>query len=120
MNSMLSSHLYGKIYAHINTTARSTGTTSKVALIQQRINRTPLYHVGLYVEERGFAKIFEHGPVHYDRFREVDGVIVPLPHIKHSIRALEEFEATLPTEYIPGIRDCRHHVLDILQFIYPP
>jgi len=120
MNSMLNTHLYGKIYAHISKAASRTGTTSRVMLIQQRIQPTPVYHVGLLVEERGYSKIFEHGPVQYDRFRDVDGIIVPLPPIRQSIREIEDFESTLPTEYLLGIRDCRHHVLDLLHYIYPP
>lgn len=115
--NILNTKLYGGIYEVVRT-SRSTGTTSRVTLLQQRINSTPLFHVGLYVEERGFSKIFEHGPIQYDRFREVDGISVPLPHVKHSIRQLEEFEASLPKEYLIGVRDCRHHVLDLLTFLY--
>lgn len=116
---MLNTHLYGKIYTHISDAATTTGTTSRVTLIQQRIERTPVYHVGLVVEERGYSKIFEHGPVQYDRFRDLDGILVPLPSIKHTIREIEDFESTLPREYILGIRDCRHHVLDLLRYVYP-
>jgi hypothetical protein len=115
--NILNTKLYGGIYEVVRT-SRPTGNTSRVTLLQQRINSTPLYHVGLYVEERGFSKIFEHGPIQYDRFRDLDGIIVPLPHVQHTIRQLEDFEHTLPKEYIVGVRDCRHHVLDLLTFLY--
>lgn len=116
----LQTHVYGDIYHKINR-ATCTGYISKVTLLQQRIPGTPLYHVGLAVEERGFSKIFEHGPIRYDPYRpfEDDGINVLLPPIKHTIRALEEFESTLPTQYVLGLRDCRHHVLDFLEYMYP-
>lgn len=124
--SIVKTHVYGEIYAHIHTNARQTGTTSRVTLIQQRIHvwnntRTPVFHVGLLVEERGFSKIFEHGPIKYDRYRPVedDSILVPLPPIHQSIRHLEDFEATLPKTYVLGVRDCRHHTLDLLQYVYP-
>lgn len=130
--SILKTHVYGEIYEHIHTNARQTGSTSRVTLIQQRIHvwnnthvniPTPVFHVGLFVEERGFSKIFEHGPIKYDRYRsvsdDIDSILVPLPPIHQSIRHLEDFEATLPTTYVLGVRDCRHHTLDLLQYVYP-
>src|SRR6056300_1761607 len=74
--NILNTKLYGGIYEVVRT-SRPTGNTSRVTLLQQRINSTPLYHVGLYVEERGFSKIFEHGPIQYDRFRDLTASSCP-------------------------------------------
>jgi len=38
--------------------------------------------------------------------------------VHNTIENIAEFEARLPTKYIIGIRDCRHHVLDLLHYLY--
>lgn len=118
----LKNALYGKVYQRVGT-ARQTGNVSRVVLIQQRIAvmrfEPPLYHVGLVVMERDDSYIFEHGPVKYDPYREwSESIAIPLPSVHQTIRDIQHYESTLPEKYIVGIRDCRHHVIDLLDFLY--
>jgi hypothetical protein len=116
------------MYKHILTkirAARPTGTTSRVELLGQRICLGPVcprvYHVGIRVHERDVHRIFEHGPIAYDPTREIDpatNIIIPLPSVERSIEDIMSFESTLPSTYLVGIRDCRHHVLDLLDYLY--
>ena len=106
-------------------TARATGTSTHVQLIRQqicigRVCPRQVYHVGLLVHTGANRRIFEHGPVQYDHRRSLeDGTItVPLPTVWNSIDDIAEFESTLPKQYLIGVRDCRHHVLDLLDYLY--
>jgi len=120
----LSNALYGKVYKKIHSIPKATGNVSKVALIQQRIHvfnvQPPLYHVGLVIIEKDLSYISEHGPIRYDPYRSWDhnSVTIELPGVHNTIRDVQEFEAGLPLNYIVGIRDCRHHVLDVLDYLY--
>ena len=82
------------------------------------------YHVGLLARSaRGDTRVLEHGPVKYDAARFETHIIdptifVPLPSVRNTLDEIVEFEASLPTKYIIGIRDCRHHVLDLLNYLY--
>jgi hypothetical protein len=110
--------------------AKSTGTITKVSLIQQRIclARKPfaicapnIYHVGLFAEQGGQYQIFEHGPVQYDNMRsfdEKDTVLLGLPKIDKTIDQLQKYSDGLDDTYFLGIRDCRHYVEDMLDFMY--
>ena len=127
--SSLKGPLYSKIYRKVRE-ARPTGTKTGVALFQQRVCVVVcppgIYHVGLIVrDERGgvrHERILEHGPVVYDDAtfsrRESASVFVPLPDVGDSIEDILEFERRLPKNYVIGVRDCRHHVLDLLEYLY--
>ena len=120
----LNSALYGKVYRKVGSISKPTGNVSRVLLIQQRIDvlrmPAPLYHVGLVVAQKDEHYIFEHGPIRYDPRREWEGsLVIPLPGVHNTIRDIQEFEHTLPDKYIVGLRDCRHHVLDLLEYLYP-
>lgn len=80
-----------------------------------------IYHVAIHAQEDIKHKIFEHGPVEYDRFRGFDGdtFVVDLPSVHNSLDDISAFELTLADAYIVGVRDCRHHVLDLLDYLYP-
>jgi hypothetical protein len=86
-----------------------------------------VYHVALLArsDARGATRtrVLEHGPVKYDASRfELElvdpAIFIPLPSVHNTIDDIIEFEASLPTKYIIGIRDCRHHVLDLLNYLY--
>ena len=125
----LTGPLYSKVLDKIKT-AQTTGTTTRITLIQQRICLAKvarvevcpprLYHVGLLAEDNEMRRIFEHGPVKYDHARDVfeDDIIIPLPSVIQTVQDIEAFEKSLPSKYVIGIRDCRHHVLDLLHFLY--
>jgi hypothetical protein len=120
----LSNALYGKVYKKIGCIPKATGNVSKVALIQQRIDvmniQPPLFHVGLVIIEKETWYISEHGPIRYDPYRSFkhNSVTIELPSVHNTIADVQEFELLLPTKYIMGIRDCRHHVLDVLDYLY--
>lgn len=122
---LLSGPLYSTVYEKVRL-ARSTGDATKLALIQQRVCMptttvcSPIYHVGLLGESGNRRRIFEHGPVKYNPLREINGdtIIIDLPAVKQTLDELEAIERTLPSIYFVGIRDCRHHVLDLLAIIY--
>ena len=107
-------------------TARPTGTATKVSLLQQRVCLVKvcppmIYHVGLLACESGSERrlIFEHGPVAYDAARDLsDTVFIPLPPVDNTLEDIAAFERTLPKKYVLGARDCRHHVLDLLDYLY--
>lgn len=119
--------MYGPYTSIYNTILKTkqTGTVSRVALIQQQIrifNFQPnFYHVGLVIEDAQTQKkrIFEHGPIAYDPHREYpDAIIVPLPSVELSIDDISAYHRSLPETYIIGVRDCRHHVIDLLTYLY--
>ena len=137
------SYLTGALYARVLKaveTARQTGETTSVVLVQQKICVRPgrpgrgpvvcppgMYHVGLLARSDQGAtrtRVLEHGPVKYDASRfELDQItdptiFVPLPSVHNTLDDIAAFEASLPTKYIIGIRDCRHHVLDLLNYLY--
>lgn len=124
--SQLTGPLYSRVLAKIEK-ARPTGKTTSLALIQQRVCVLPkvcpphIYHVGLVAESSGRKHIFEHGPIEYDPLRALefeDTVYVQLPSVINTIDDILTFELTLPTKYIIGMRDCRHHVIDLLDYLY--
>lgn len=114
--------MYAKIVRKLHN-VKSTGTSTHVQLIRQRVclGRVcpPIYHVGLLVDSGTGRHIFEHGPIAYDQRRDIDfSLVVPLPTVWNSIGDILDFEDTLPKHYIVGVRDCRHHVLDLLDYLY--
>jgi len=121
--------LYKRVFDKIKL-AKSTGTVTKVSLLQQRIcfarGNTlkicpPLYHVGLYAEDLNAYQIFEHGPVAYDGLRDFDEqntILIYLPPIDKTIDQLQIHSNTLDTRYFLGVRDCRHYVEDMLVYMY--
>ena len=123
--SYLTGPLYSKVLKKIHT-ARSTGDVTSVALIQQRICLVKvcppmMYHVGILAVSEGGQRIFEHGPVAFDSARDLvkeNTIFIPLPSVANSLEDLEQFQATLPKKYVMGVRDCRHHVVDILDYLY--
>jgi len=131
MNGLhLSGRLYSKVLHKIQS-ARETGQTTRLTLIQQkvclatvgRLQVCPpmLYHVGLLAETEDRQRIFEHGPVQYDQTRGFDDektLRIPLPSVHNALEDILAFEETLPTKYLIGVRDCRHHVLDLLGYLY--
>lgn len=108
--------------------AKSTGTSTCVQLVRQQIciGRVcpPVYHVALLAQQPGgVAHVFEHGPVtngedSVGKTPQFQTIVVPLPTVWNSIDDILAFEATLPRTYIVGFRDCRHHVLDLLDYLY--
>lgn len=120
--------LYKRVFDKIKV-AKSTGTATKVSLLQQRICFArdalkicpPLYHVGLYAEDQRAYQIFEHGPVAYDELRDFDEqntILIHLPPIDKTIDQLQDHSKTLDTRYFVGLRDCRHYVEDMLVYMY--
>ena len=122
----LTGPLYSKIYRKIQS-ARPMGTKTNVTLFQQKLCMASLcppgiYHVGLLGASLEQERIFEHGPVTLQarpHFVKNDTIFVPLPSVDRSLDDILEFQESLPKKYVVGIRDCRHHVLDLLEYLYP-
>jgi hypothetical protein len=76
--------------------------------------------VGLLGCDDTHRRIFEHGPVKYDVHRSMcdKTLLIELPYVHNSIEDIVAFESMLPTTYLLGYRDCRHHVLDLLEYLY--
>lgn len=120
--AFLTGPLYSNVLKKIER-ARPTGVTTSIKLLQQpvclvRVCPPMIYHVGLVGTEAGTQKIFEHGPVRYNPHRSL-GLLIALPSVWNSLEEIAEFEKTLPPGYLLGYRDCRHHVLDLLEYLYP-
>ena len=49
-----------------------------------------------------------------------DQFSIALPNIDNSIQDVLELEESLPSLYLLGVRDCRHHVSDMLKLCYYP
>jgi hypothetical protein len=122
----LTGPLYSKVLHKIER-ARQTGATTHMTLLQQpvclvRVCPPMIYHVGLIgvSSTDGERRIFEHGPVKYDLSREMcdKTLMIPLPSVKNTLDEIAAFESLLPDQYLVGIRDCRHHVLDLLDYLY--
>lgn len=125
--SYLSGPLYSKVLRRVQN-AKETGSATRVLLLQQRVCLLQqrvcpplIYHVGVLVaNEDGRRHLLEHGPVKYDPTRSLESCYaVALPSVHNTVDDIMEFERSLPTEYVIGIRDCRHHVLDVLEYLYP-
>ena len=65
--------------------------------------------------------VSEHSPETIDLFTPAwkDEFSIQLPNIPFELQEIVEFEDTLPSNYVFGMRDCRHHVSDVLRFCYP-
>lgn len=124
--------LTGPLYATVSKrlqSATTTGTTTQLSLIQQRVCVGPakivcplMYHVGIVARSGETRHLFEHGPIAYDPDRPFgdETIIIPMPSVRNSIEEIEAFETTLQTSYVLGYYDCRHRVLDLLSFLYDP
>jgi hypothetical protein len=44
---------------------------------------------------------------------------IQLPNIPYGLSEIKTKDLSLPSFYCPGIRDCRHHCIDMLKFCYP-
>jgi len=122
--TFLTGPLYSRVLRKIES-ARQTGEKTRVTLVQQpvclaRVCPPMIYHVGLLGVTGNDRRLFEHGPVKYDGSREMcdKTVLIPLPSVWNSLDEISEFESMLSSKYIVGIRDCRHHVLDLLGYLY--
>lgn len=79
-----------------------------------------VYHVGLLAENEGNVIVLEHGPINA-RLPAAQPLerVMQLPGVELSLQELLDYQDTLPKHYLIGVRDCRHHVIDVLNFCYP-
>ena len=124
-----------RIFARVRA-ARSTGDVTSLMLLRQRVCVSHgvcvpgIHHVGLLAVSENETRVFEHGPVRsftnptaastlYDAPLYDAPLYVPLPSVYNSLADIAAFERTLPRHYVLGVRDCRHHALDLLTYLYP-
>jgi len=86
-----------------------------------RVPRT--HHVAVLVVDLHGAqrhRLFEHSSgIAIPRYlykTEADLIVEDLGDTAMTIEAIEAYEKTLPKHYLLGVRDCRHHASDILEF----
>jgi hypothetical protein len=96
---------------------------SSIALLQQRIlvasRPTPAVHVGLVIRDlrTGDQRLFHHGADVLRSLYTLDTpTLTPMPLTPYTLDEIKAYEATLPRYYVLGIRDCRHHVRDLLRW----
>lgn len=132
--------LYGDVIRRVDSAHRlarpTTAPSTHLYLVQQQLvvidRKLPIYHVALLGEDAvtGSRRVFEHGPLRVvDSNKDAclrdqrrctieDAIVSPLPAVEYTIDEIAEYEKTLPTQYIIGRRDCRHHVRDLLTWCY--
>lgn len=120
------------LYKHLDAIRKlpPTGTTTQLVFVRQRLvlpvtkHVLPLHHVALIAEDGTRRHILEHGPYRAQGNQSTDdlpalGVLyMPLPSVDLTLEEILAYEDTLPRTYIVGVRDCRHHVRDLLKFVY--
>lgn len=90
---------------------------TKITLLRSRVHPgvPGVYHVALLAER---SVVLEHGPVRTPaNVNEYDRVI-QLPNVDLTLEQLLAYENSLPKKYTLGFRDCRHHVMDLLDYLY--
>lgn len=127
--------VYGNVISRARraTAAPHRGDT-RITLLRSRLPGLPIYHVALLAEkaetaetaEKAEIHVMEHGPVRLRNNVESSISLLPdyervleLPSVPFEIHELQALEAVLPKIYLLGVRDCRHHVIDILDALYP-
>lgn len=83
-------------------------------------NDTQFRHVSLEfanTEDSYVSEIYSNINVNPDDWR--DEFAIALPNIDLSIHDIVEAEESLPSMYLLGVHDCRHHVSDMLKLCYP-
>ena len=104
------------------------GGHTRVYLVRQPTRLPFVDHVALIFDaprgERRDVHLAVLGPATGNLFNDLwvsDLTVTRLPGLRHvTIDDVREFEAGLTTRYVPFVRDCRHHVMDVLDFCYPP
>lgn len=99
-----------------------------VYLIRQPTKLPCIDHVALLFDvprgPRREVHMSDHGPRTGTLINEVwtsPGLqFTKLPYADRTMEEVKAFEAEMPLEYIPFVHDCRHHVLDLLDFCYGP
>lgn len=93
----------------------------KVFVVRKPFIFPMTHHVAVLVHDGHRSRIFEHGirglriPDCMYRKRSHDELVY-VGETPMTILDIESFERTLPDHYMLGVRDCRHHALDILGF----
>lgn len=103
------------------------GAQTRVYFVRQPTRLPYIDHVALIFDaprgERRDVHVADHGPATGNLFNDLwvsDLKVTRLPGLYDvTIDDVREFEAGLTTRYVPFLRDCRHHVMDVLDFCYP-
>lgn len=103
------------------------GGHTRVYLVRQPTRLPGIDHVALLFDaprgERREVHVADHGPRTGNLLNDLwvsELRITRLPGLRDtSIDDVRAFEAGLTTAYVPFLRDCRHHVMDVLEYCYP-
>lgn len=129
LNSLISKdtkHQYKEVHSRavqVIKVNQSKGNT-RVRLVYRNIGYfEDVYHVYLEFSEcnsNNFCTTYisEHKPF-WDNQQSINQEeIIQMPNISLEIQDILKLESELPSMYVLGIRDCRHHVVDMLQLCY--
>lgn len=120
------------VYGDVISTARqallrpTTGPTT-MTLVRCKIypRVAGLYHVGLLAEldsQQPSIAVLEHGPHSLHGAPDYEETewdrVLQLPGVALTPDELLRYQNQLPKWYLLGVRDCRHHIVDILRFAY--
>lgn len=107
-------------------TLHPRGQTS-VYVVQQRIYLPCLWHYAVLVDapngNRRDTHICDHGPVRGNRINKIfegEFILHKMPATPKSVDDIRSFSGSLPADYWLLLRDCRHHTVDVLDYIYGP
>jgi hypothetical protein len=117
-------HIYGPLERRLrNIESRPHSGRTRVYYIRQNLIvpfsiYRPLYHVALLSIRDDIARSHHLRSKLYMPRTDGNIHIVALPMVSDTPDDIAAYEATLPNTYILGIRDCRHHALDVLNYLY--
>ena len=116
---------YRFLYKHLQRIIReeaSVGST-KVRFVSKGLrcrNDTQLRHVSLEFsdsKDTHVSEIYSNVAINPNDWK--DEFTISLPNIDIPVYEIQDAEESLPTMYILGMHDCRHHVSDMLKLCYP-
>jgi hypothetical protein len=94
---------------------------TRVYYIRQKLivpSPVPVYHVALLSARDDIVRAHQLCSKLIVPESDGDMHIVALPMVSDTPDDIMAYEATLPNAYMLGIRDCRHHAMDVLNYLY--
>ena len=116
------SQIYGPIERRLECIKnRPDSGRTRVYFIRQRLivpSPVPLYHVALLSARDDIVRAHQLCSKVITPRSDGRMHILALPMVSDTPDDIVAYESTLPNAYMLGIRDCRHHALDVLDYLY--
>lgn len=81
--------------------------------------KNPWKHARVYISEHNPSWARNSNDDNGVHYCWKDEISIHLPNVAHDMNDIIDHEQGLPGVYMLGVRDCRHHVSDMLSFCYP-